>query len=88
MGRQGGQGHGWRHRHWYRETGLPGWQRGGPRGGRRWSEADAAVHAAAPEAQELAELKQQAAELERALGALQQRMQQLGDDTGPGKAQP
>ena len=27
MGRGGGRGGGWRHRHWYHATGLTGWQR-------------------------------------------------------------
>lgn len=88
MGRQGGRGKGWRHRHWFHETGLPGWQRGGLRGGRRWSEVDTDVPAAPSEAQELMDLQQQAAELERALGALRQRMQQLGAEAGQDQAPP
>ena len=55
---------GWRHRHWFHATGLPGWQRAG---------------IAAPgfsEEQELAALKQEAQDLERALRNLRDRIRE------------
>jgi len=72
----GGRG-GWRHRHWYYATGLPGWQRAWM----GWPGPGAAFPGAFPPAlskeKELAALKQQATNVEHALGELRTRMQEL-----------
>lgn len=75
MGR-GGRG-GWRHRHWYYATGLPGWQRA--RMG--WPGPGAWFAGGFPPAlsreEELAALRQQATSVEHALGDLRNRMNEL-----------
>jgi hypothetical protein len=77
MGRGGGRGGGWRHRHWYYATGLPGWQRAWM----GWPGPSAAFPGAFPPAlskeEELAALKQQATNVEQALGELKIRIQEL-----------
>ncbi|NMB77262.1 MAG: DUF5320 domain-containing protein [Myxococcales bacterium] len=73
MGRSYGRGGGWRHRHWFHATGLTGWQRAQM----GWPGLGAAFPTAVSKEQELAALKQQAAGLEQALGALKSRIQEL-----------
>jgi hypothetical protein len=72
----GGRG-GWRHRHWYYATGLPGWQRAGM----GWTGPGAWFPGVFPPAlskeEELAALKEQATNVEHALGELRTRMQEL-----------
>jgi len=69
MGRGGGRGGGWRHRHRVHATGLTGCQR---------EQMGWPVSAGlAPAEQELAALKQQAEGLERTLGELKSRIQEL-----------
>lgn len=74
MGRRGyGRGGGWRHRHWFHETGLTGRQRaqmGGP-------DMGAAFPPAVSQEQELTALKQQVQSLEQVLGNLQSRIQEI-----------
>jgi hypothetical protein len=77
MGWGAGRGGGWRHRHWYYATGLPGWQRAwtawpGPGG---WFPGSFAPVPSREE--ELGALQQQAANVERLLGELRTRMQEL-----------
>lgn len=73
MGRGHGRGGGWRHRHWFRATGLTGWQRAQM----GWPGLGAAFPTAASKEEELAALKQQAQSLEQALGDLKSRIQEL-----------
>jgi hypothetical protein len=88
-GRSGGRGGGWRHRHGYRATGLPGWQRGWMGGRGRGAAFPSAL---APE-QELAALQQQATDLEHALGELKTRIAELAKPaadatSAPGRERP
>jgi hypothetical protein len=72
----GGRGGGWRHRHWYHATGLPGWQRGG--GWARHPLAVAPPHAPSlSREQELRVLQQQATDLESTLEEVRQRITAL-----------
>ena len=77
LGRGGGRGGGWRHRHWYNATGLPGWQRArmGMPGFGAWSPGS--FPPAFSKEQELAALKQQASNLGQALGDLKARIELL-----------
>jgi hypothetical protein len=73
MGRGGGRGRRWRHRHWLNATGLTGWQRAsmectGPR---------AVMWSSVSREQELAALKHQAESLAQSLGELKTRIQEL-----------
>jgi hypothetical protein len=82
MGRGGGWGGGWRHRHWFHATGLPGWQRawmGGP-GRAAWAPG------ALSREQELVALKEQAADLGQELDGLNARIRELegSADATPG----
>jgi hypothetical protein len=77
MDRAGGRGGGWRHRNWYRATGLTGWQRAqmgrtGP---------GAVFPPALSKEQEMAALKQQAESPEQAPGELKSRTQYLDEPT-------
>lgn len=77
MGRGHGRGGGWRHRHWFNATGLTGWQRaqmGGPG-------LSTAFPTAVSKEQELEVLKQQIMGLERTLGELKSRIQELDRPT-------
>jgi len=71
-GRRGGCG-GWRHRHRYYATGLPGWQRFGTWG----LPPEPAFPPTPSREQELAALRQQAAGLVQMLGELRTRIQGL-----------
>jgi hypothetical protein len=73
MGRCGGRGGGWRHRHWLHATGLPGWQRAQLRG----SGTGGSFTAAASKEQDLAAMKREATNLESALGDLRARIEQI-----------
>jgi hypothetical protein len=74
---RGGSGGGWRHRHWYYATGLPGWQRAWM----GWPGAGAWPPGMFPPAlsreQELEGLREQAANAEQALGELRTRIEEL-----------
>ncbi len=72
----GGRG-GWRHRHWYYATGLTGWQRAsmGWPGPGAWDQG--MVPPAFSREEELAAMRQQAANAERALGELRTRIDEL-----------
>jgi hypothetical protein len=79
-GRGGGYGGGWRHRHLYYATGIPGWQRGW--GG--WTgipgyvpSAPAAYDPLSTRERELGALKQQAKYFEQALENLRGRIQEV-----------
>jgi hypothetical protein len=68
-----GRGAGWRHRRWLHATGLTGWQ-----GAQMGMPGQGAGSTAAPsKEQELALLKQQARSLERTLGELVARIQEI-----------
>ena len=77
----GGHGGGWRHRHWFHATGLTGWQRaamgmsagGGPG---TLSAADADTPGVTRE-QELALLRDQAAQLQDSLNDINRRIEGL-----------
>lgn len=73
MGRGGGQGGGWRHRHQYYATGRTGWQRDQM----GWPGPGAAFPPDLSKEQELVALRQQAESLEQALGELKSRFQEL-----------
>jgi hypothetical protein len=73
MGRGNGRGGGWRHRYWFRATGLTGWQRAQM----GWTGAASGFPFAVSREQELALLKQQAVNLEQALGVLRSRIQEI-----------
>ena len=69
LGRGGGRGGGWRHRHW--ATGLPGWERGG------WFGGDVAYPRSGPAERDLVALKRYAEDLEQTLDDLKTRIQQI-----------
>jgi hypothetical protein len=73
MGRGGGRGGGRRNRFWFHATGLTGWQRGQM----GWPDFGAASSPGVPKEQELSALKQQATNLELALGELNTRIEEL-----------
>ncbi len=77
MGRGGGRGNGWRHRHGFRTSGLPGWLRAwmGAFGGSTPSPRD--LNSNLSDKQELEILKQKADTLERALGEIRARIQDV-----------
>ncbi|MBC7234537.1 MAG: DUF5320 domain-containing protein [Chloroflexi bacterium] len=81
---RGGWGRGWRHRHWYYATGLPGWVRAGyvP----AWGPAPVGPYPApmTPE-QEAAFLEQQATWLREQLQALEERIAALKREAGAEK---
>jgi len=77
MARGGGWGGGWRHRYWYYETGLPGWQRasmGGPGLG-GWALGPFSRE------QELVALKEEAVDLGQTLDGLNARIRELEKPT-------
>jgi len=77
QGRGNGRGGGWRHQHGLRATGLTGWQRAQM----GWPGRGAGLSPALSKEQELAVLRQQAQGLERTLGELKSRIQQLDEPT-------
>jgi len=71
-GRGGGWGRGWRHRHWFRATGVPGWARPA------WGASPGPYAAPQPTAgQEAEALKAQAQWLQEELAAIEQRLSEL-----------
>ena len=72
----GGRGGGWRHRHWFYATGIPGWARFG------YAPAWAAppTYAEPSREQELDALKQQAEWLKNQLDAIHKRVAQLEEE--------
>ncbi len=74
MGFGGGRG-GWRHRHWFYATGVPGWARLG--NASMWATPPA--YAEPTREQELDALKQQAEWLKGQLDAIHKRVAQLED---------
>jgi len=73
MGFGGGWGRGWRHRHWFYATGVPGWARFGY--GPAW--AAPAAYAVPTQEQELDALKGQAEWLKSQLDEISKRMAEL-----------
>lgn len=72
----GGRGHGWRHRRCHCATGVMGWQRA------QLASEEASITLPTPMANErrLAALRQEAATLEKALGALEAGLQAVARD--------
>jgi len=78
----GGRGRGgWGQRHWFKATGLTGWQRAAMRvpasGGSGPLPTADAEHPAATQEQELVSLKQQASQLEAGLEQIRNRIDEL-----------
>jgi hypothetical protein len=69
-----GGGGGWRHRHWYHATGVPGWQRAGMAGPGAMPPFSTPSAPSMTREQELQELKSQASYFERALESLRGRI--------------
>jgi hypothetical protein len=81
-GGRGGWGGGWRHRNWYRATGVPGWARFGY--GPAWGAPPAwgyGPYTAAPTREEETDfLRRQAESLKQELDAIDQRIEELGKE--------
>ena len=77
-GRGWGRGRaGWRHRHWYQATGVPGWQRAWTGWPGYPSPFPGSFGPTISRQQELEVLKQQATYFEQALGDLRARIQEI-----------
>lgn len=75
-----GGGGGWGHRNWYRATGLTGWQRAAGYGGYYgYPPVEQSSEPATGEAEEWY-LRRQAEDLERALGRIRSRLEEMEKD--------